>query len=326
MMILDKNIGDALFNAFSSNHAAHAYIVVGEKHQLYYLLKQCAAACMCKSHRFDECEVCNKISLGIHQDVLTFPKDTDKNRLTVADMVTLVDESYRRPVDSGDVRVFLIDASDSVAGIGAEVWQNKLLKTLEEPTENVYIFIGVTDAESLLPTIRSRCQVLKQTRLSVPEVCEALKAEGFERRFCEIAAVGSGGSVESGKRIMANNAIFAAFDNASDMAQNMTSTKNALKFVAPVLSSKEYVSWFLFYLSALLRESVVYRMADELCLFPSHERTIKNICQNYSVKAAETCVEIINSAKRRLDENGNLTVVIDQLASAMLEVRYRCRI
>ncbi|MCM1289705.1 MAG: hypothetical protein NC132_04265 [Corallococcus sp.] len=326
MMVLDENVGDILKKAFASNHAAHAYIVVGDKHQLYYLLKQCAAACMCKSHVYDGCEICNKIDLGIHQDVITFPRDTEKGRLTVADMVTLVDECYRRPVDSGDVRVFLVDASNSVAGIGAEVWQNKLLKTLEEPTENVYIFIGVTDAESLLPTVRSRCQVLKQTKLSAESVCQALIAEGFERRFCEIAAAGSGGSIESGKRIMSDASIFSAFDNACDMAQNMTSTKNALNFVSQVLANKEYVSWFLFYLAALLRESVVYRLADGLCLFPCHEREIKNICQNYTVKAAEACIEIIDSAKRRLDDGGNLTVVVDQLASSILEVRYRCRI
>ena len=326
MMILDKNIGDVLYNAFSSNHASHAYIVVGDKHQLYYLLKQCAAACMCKSHRVDNCEICNKIDVGIHQDVLTFPRDADKNRLTVADMVALVEESYRRPVDNGDTRVFLIDASNSVTGIGAEVWQNKLLKTLEEPNENVYIFIGVTDAESLLPTIRSRCQVIKQTRFTEAEVCAALKADGFDRRFCEIAAAGSGGSVETGKRLMANNAIFTAFDNARDMLENMTSTKNALQYVSQALSNKDYVSWFLFYLTALFRESVVYRLADGLCLFPSHERAVKNICQNYTVKAAETCVELVNVAKKRLDDGGNVTVVIDRLISTILEVRYRCRI
>lgn len=326
MMILDQNVNDVLCNAFASNHAAHAYVVVGEKQQLYYLLKQCAAICMCKSHSVDNCETCNKISLGIHQDVLTFPRDTDKKRITVADMVALVEESYRRPVDSGDTRVFLIDASNSVTGVGAEVWQNKLLKTLEEPNENVYIFIGVTDAESLLPTIRSRCQVLKQSKLSNKEVCEALIADGFDRRFCEIAAAGSDGSVDAGKRLMSNSAIFAAFNNACDFAENLTSTKNALQYVSQILANKDSVSWFLFYLSAILRESVVYRLADGLCLFPSYEQTIKNVCRNYTVKAAETCVEVINSAKKRLDDGGNLTVVVDQLVISILEVRYRCRI
>ena len=326
MMILDPNVGDALYNAFSSNHAAHAYIVVGEKQQLYYLLKQCAAACMCPTHRYDDCETCNKISLGIHQDVLTFPSDTEKKRITVADMVTLVEESYRRPVDKGDTRVFLVDASSSVAGVGAEVWQNKLLKTLEEPNDNIYIFIGVTDPESLLPTIRSRCQILQQTKLSAREVCAALKADGFEMRFCEIAAAASAGSVDAGKRIMANNAIFASFNLACDMAQNLSSTKNAITYVSQILANKEYVSWFLFYLTAILRESVVYRLADELCLFNSFEQEIKNVCKNYTIKAAEACVELISAAKKRLDEGGNLTVVIDQLVSKILEVRFRCRI
>ena len=167
MTAMDENLGIFLRNAFAHGHAAHAYIVVGEKQQLPALLTQCAMVCMCESHTgLDNCETCKKVQQNLHQDVLRFPLDEGRTRLNVADMVTLVEESFKRPVDSTDCRVFLLNAAQSVAGAGAEIWQNKLLKTLEEPSDNVYIFIGVTDSESLLPTIRSRCQVLKQTQLS----------------------------------------------------------------------------------------------------------------------------------------------------------------
>lgn len=327
MTAMDKNLGGFLRDAFARGHAAHAYIVVGEKRQLPTLLKQCAKVCMCASHTGeDNCEVCKKVQQNLHQDVLRFPSDDTRARLNVADMLTLVEESFKRPIDETDCRVFLLNAADSVTGIGAEIWQNKLLKTLEEPTDNVYVFIGVTDAESLLPTIRSRCQILKQSQLSLKEVFLALREKGYETGCAEVAAAISCGSVESADAVLANPAIMRAFQVACDALQNMTSTKNALPYVSAILAERETVGQGLAFLSLLLRESIVYRLSANLCLLPSYAKTVEQICTNYSLQAAEVCIEKINYAKRRLDDGGNLTVVIDQLVSSLLEVKYRCRI
>ena len=224
MTALDKNIGEYLRNAFATHTAAHAYIVEAEKQNLPELLRQCAAVCLCPSHSDDGCEVCKKVADGVHQDVMFFPVG-GKTRLSVADISLLVDESYKRSVDSGDCRVFLVDATSSLAGVGADVWQNKLLKTLEEPSGECYIFLGVTDSEGLLPTVRSRCQLLKQTQLSATQVRGLLQQKGYQKSFCEIASCVSGGSVEQAESVLANPAILQAFDNAVNFATQMTSTK-----------------------------------------------------------------------------------------------------
>ena len=325
-MTFDVNVGQYLQRAFADNRAAHAYIVVGEKQYLPQLLNECAVVAMCNQHTFDGCEVCKKVADGTHQDVIRLPLDTQKNRLTVADITYLVEESYKRHVDdSSSARVFLVDASNSVSYVGCELWQNKLLKTLEEPTENVYIFVGVTDVEGLLPTVRSRCQVLRQTVLTVAEVRDALVAKGYELGAAEMAAAMSGGSVQTGERLIANQAVFAAYQTALSVAVEMTSTKNALRFASAILSNKECVADCLGFLTVLLRESVVYRLAPQLCLLPKMKNTTKAICANYTLDAAEGCIELINQAKRKLDNGGNVTVVVDALLNSILEMRYQCR-
>ncbi len=319
-------ITEFLRETFSRGRAAHAYIVVAEKQRLTDLLKRCAKICMCHTHTAaDGCDACKKVQLNVHQDVWKFPRDEQKGRITVADMSTLVEESYKRPIDGGDVRVFLVDASSSVAGVGSEIWQNKLLKTLEEPNENVYVFIGVTDAESLLPTVRSRCQIIRQIALTPQEVADALSKKGYQKKYCEVAASVCN-DVETAESALVNPTIMKAFQNALDWTTEMTSTKNALKFVAPVLSDKDSVLWFLKFLTVLLRESVIFRLTDRLSLLPSLAEDVEQICKNYSLQAAEVCIEKVNSAKKRLDDGGNAAVVLDQLASCMLEVKYRCRI
>lgn len=325
-MTFDVNVGQYLTRAFAERRAAHAYVVVGEKQNLSQLLTECAIVAMCANHTFDGCDTCKKVVDNAHQDVIRLPLDTQKNKLTVADISYLVEESFKKHVDdSSSARVFLIDASASVSGVGSELWQNKLLKTLEEPTENVYVFVGVTDVEGLLPTVRSRCQILKQTVLTVAQVKAALAEKGFEAGACEIAAAMSGGSVSTGERLINNSAVFAAYNNAISIAEQMTSTKNALRFASAILANRETVADCLGFLTVLLRESVVYRLAPELCQLPKLKNTTKTICANYTLEAAEGAIELINTAKRRLDAGGNVTVIVDGLLSSILEMRYQCR-
>lgn len=325
MIALDENVGAYLSSAFARGLAAHAYIVVGEKQHVKSLLLQCALVTMCRSHTGDDCDVCKKVVAGEHLDVINLPLDTVKNKLTVADVSYLVEESYRRPVDNSEQRVFCVDATNSVSGVGCELWQNKLLKTLEEPIEGVYIFIGVTDAEALLPTVRSRCQLLKQTKLSAGEVKQALLRNSFDMTSCEMAAAMSGGSVQRGEQILANRAIFEAYRLAVEIATEMTSSKVALKYAAALLASKDTVYDCLGFLMVLLRESLTLRLAPELCLLPHLQDTIDKICASYTLQAAEECIVKINMAKKQLDDGANITVTVDKLLNTILETRYLCR-
>lgn len=320
-----SNVGLYLREAFAKGVAAHAYAVAGEKQYVKSLLKECATVAMCRSHAGDDCDACKKVARGEHLDVINLPTDTVKNKMTVGDVAYLVEESYRRPVDDSKQRVFCIDATDSVSGVGCELWQNKLLKTLEEPMEGIYIFVGVTDFEALLPTVRSRCQLLKQTILAPNEVKQALLRNSFDMLSCEIAAAMSGGIVQRGEQILADRDLFDAYKLAMDVATEMTSTKVALKYAAQMLSLKSRIYDCLGFLTVLLRESVVYRLAPDLCLLPHLHNTIDKICTGYTLQAAEACIEKINSAKKQLDDGANVTVVTDKLLNTLLETRYICR-
>ena len=312
-----------LKNAFASGKASHAYIVVGEKPNIPALLNQCAQVVMCNTHTAtDNCERCLKVAQGIHQDVISIPTDLTKNRITVADVSYLVDETYKRPVDNSLSRVFLVNAVDSVAGIGCEIWQNKLLKTLEEPTAGCYIFIGVTDAESLLPTVRSRCQVLKQSKVPQSQIEQKLQSGCLDVLVCQMVAAMCGGSLSSAERLISNAQVVKSYQVALDTAENMTSTKNALPFAAQILEVKENIADFLGFYTLLLRESIVVRLADGLAQLPLFKDSIDKICQNYTISAAQDCIERLAQAKRQLDNGANITVTVDQLLLDLLQIRY----
>jgi DNA polymerase-3 subunit delta' len=55
--------------------------------------------------------------------------------------------------------------------------QNALLKTLEEPNPKVLLLLTVDDPENLLPTITSRCELLRLRPMAVDELAGVLEAQ-----------------------------------------------------------------------------------------------------------------------------------------------------
>ncbi|PRY94709.1 DNA polymerase-3 subunit delta' [Hasllibacter halocynthiae] len=97
----------------------------------------------------------------------------------------------------GGWRALIVDAADEM-NVQA---QNALLKTLEEPPARTVIFLVAHAPSRLLPTIRSRCRVLRLAPLAPGETSEAMALAGAEAD----PALGelSGGSVGEAIRLVA---------------------------------------------------------------------------------------------------------------------------
>ncbi len=68
---------------------------------------------------------------------------------------------------------------------------NALLKILEEPAAKSALFLIATDDGELLPTIRSRCQLIYFHMVETDKIAEALKKEGCPAKIAEEAAEAS---------------------------------------------------------------------------------------------------------------------------------------
>jgi DNA polymerase-3 subunit delta' len=73
----------------------------------------------------------------------------------------------------GARRAVIIDAADLLEKAAA----NALLKSLEEPPQGTFFLLVVHQAGRLLPTIRSRCQVLRFHTLDAADMARALDAQ-----------------------------------------------------------------------------------------------------------------------------------------------------
>src|SRR6185503_13461243 len=87
-------------------------------------------------------------------------------RVLMVDQMRLIErEANYRPYE-GKARVFLIEDADKLNDPSA----NALLKVLEEPPHTSHIILLTSRPDMLLPTIRSRCQMIRFSPLSPEEI------------------------------------------------------------------------------------------------------------------------------------------------------------
>jgi DNA polymerase-3 subunit delta' len=88
-----------------------------------------------------------------------------KRVIRVDQMRAIEREANFRPLE-GRARLFIIEDADRLN----ESSSNALLKTLEEPPQTTYLVLLTARPAALLPTIRSRCQVIRFSPLTVEEM------------------------------------------------------------------------------------------------------------------------------------------------------------
>ena len=98
-----------------------------------------------------------------------------KASMGVDEVREIIEEVSKRPYE-GDKKVIIIHEGSKLT-IQA---QNALLKTIEEPPQGVYIILLAESLETLLETIKSRCQVYKLTPLTKDELYKYIAIKGYD--------------------------------------------------------------------------------------------------------------------------------------------------
>jgi DNA polymerase-3 subunit delta' len=144
------------------------------------------------------CLSCRKIERGTHPDVQTFSLESQEamnerksgknTSLTIETVRHLCAVTALRPME-GNWRVIMVEDAESLQ----EVAQEALLKTLEEPPQFMVLLLLADDAEALLPTIRSRCQIVELRPVSHATIVDGLVQTGVtEANADRIASLAAG--------------------------------------------------------------------------------------------------------------------------------------
>lgn len=151
---------------------AHAYLFTGPpavgKRTLALALAQ-SLNCTGDAPPCGDCRACRLIPSGRHADVQIL--EPDEGTLKIDQIRALQRDASLAPVEAR-WRVFVLPNVEHATNAAA----NSLLKTLEEPPEQVVLLLTSVDASALLPTVVSRCRVIPLRPLAVEEVQAALES------------------------------------------------------------------------------------------------------------------------------------------------------
>ncbi|MEW9123689.1 MAG: DNA polymerase III subunit delta' [Thermotaleaceae bacterium] len=151
-----------------------------------------AQAILCKSFQQDACDICSacrKVYHHNHPDMMIIEPEgaSIKNK----QIEEFQQDLLLKPYESTK-KIYILKNADQMT-ISA---QNRLLKTLEEPPEYGVIILISTNINRFLPTIRSRCQVIKFNRNGEEGILSFLqKRYQLEREEAKILAAFSDGII-----------------------------------------------------------------------------------------------------------------------------------
>ena len=187
-----QKIVSYLQTSLRHKNLGQAYLIAGPEHLGKHLLCDCLIlSLICQEDDKEkpcfECSSCRQYKKGIHPDISLVNKEEDKNSITIEQIRELKKRLGLHAVSVAQ-KISLISPAESMSK-GA---QNALLKILEEPLgPTIHILIS-HEADSLLPTIKSRCQILKLLPVAKKIIEEYLKKGISAAEAGEIASLSMG--------------------------------------------------------------------------------------------------------------------------------------
>lgn len=154
-----------LRSALKNRRLPHAFLFVGPTGSGRRILAKTFAKAVNCLDRDDgpcgKCNSCRKIDEDIHPDVTWIAKDEKSNQVKIQSIRELEGGIALKPYE-GRYKVYVVLDGECM-NLEAS---NSFLKTLEEPPDHSIIIIIANSAHAMLPTVRSRCQVVRLKPLS----------------------------------------------------------------------------------------------------------------------------------------------------------------
>lgn len=206
----------ALFaRSLERGRLSHAYVLTGPdgigKHRFARLLAQ---SMFCREHADNqidacgECRACRAFAAGNWPDFMEIGLPVGRTEIPISLILGESDKRGREGLcfelsmspQASERRIALINDAHRMNQEGA----NALLKTLEEPPAHALILLVCDNPDSLLPTIRSRCQVIRFFPLAEADVRDILLAEQMVETPEEAAQVAgmSEGSITLAQQLL----------------------------------------------------------------------------------------------------------------------------
>lgn len=309
--------------AVGQGKVSHAYILNGERGSGKKLLANLFAQTLqCEKGGEEacyECHSCRQAISGNHPDIILVSHEKP-NTISVDDIRTQINEDIQVKPYSGKYKIYIVPEADLMT-VQA---QNALLKTIEEPPSYAVILLLTENAQSLLPTICSRCVMLKlrniKDRLVKKYLMEELQIPDYKADVCTAFAQGNIGRAV----MLANSEHFNELKDEAVQLLKCVDTMELNELVEAVKRVSVYKIEITDYLDILMiwyRDVLIYKATKNIdrVIFGEQIDYIKERAKKSSYEGIETILDALERAKARLKANVNFELVMELLLLTIKE-------
>lgn len=318
-----KDIIQYMQDAVGQDKVSHAYILNGQRGsgkkllaKLFAMTLQCESG---KSEPCGECRSCIQADNGNQPDIITVKHEKPAS-ISVDDVRQQVNGDIMIKPYSSPYKIYIIPETDLMT-VQA---QNAILKTIEEPPEYAIIFLLTENADSLLPTIRSRCVMLKlrniKDKLVKKYLMEKMQIPDYQAELCAAFAQGNVGRA----LMLAKSEHFNEIKEEAIQLLKYIDEMELHEIVSAIKEINKYkleVTDYLDIITIWYRDILLYKATAEVdgLIFADQLNHIKEKAKKSSYEGIETILESIEKAKVRLKANVNFDLVMELLLLTMKE-------
>lgn len=332
---------NALRNAVLSNNVHHAYLFIGPRGVGKTTTARILAMMInCEKGMTDEpcgiCKNCKSIINNNSSDVIEIDAATSGKIENIRDIrktVSLAPINLR-------TRVWIIDEAHQIKVDAA----NALLKTLEEPSDNVVFVLCTTEEHKIMTTIKSRCQqhslelvknediidrlkyVCKQENVEIKDdkvydlIARSAKggmrdALNYLEKVITVCQNGDEDEISLAKVAEILGDISAGVVGVAEWIIN-GQNRNLLLFNIKYLKTQESVFKFIESLTTYFHGMLLYKVLNDekfVFLAPKEINSIKNNADKLTVPKVINVLEKISKSLQTMSYNPNPQLLLDNL-------------
>ena len=304
-------------NSLQKGQLSHAYLISGTNGSpLLDIAKFFAKSILCDDPSplaCNSCITCLRVDDDNYPDFFVF----DGSKSTIKkDAVTTIESSFeKKAFENKGIRIYILHLIENMT-IEAI---NSILKFLEEPGQQIYAFLTTNNENSILPTIISRCQVLRMKLIDKNIVINDAVSFGVDKKDAELLSYfyNDGELIKEIIDDQDNNEVFFSAKKCfEETIQVMDeSDSDALLYyvqsnISNQIKSKESCRYFINML-VMAFEDMIAISNEKQPFLESYATILEHLSKKLS-HISESLIELLRCATA-INTNVNITLLIDHV-------------
>jgi len=315
---------DKFIDARSRQHLPHALLIsgaegIGKIEFAHKLVKSLLCLEPKSNNACNQCKACKTYESFSNPDFKVIKVAEDKKQISV-DQIRELSKFITLSRSFAAYRVILLHPVEAMNVNAA----NSLLKSLEEPAENTIIILLATHLNQILPTIKSRCQLLPLPMPSSTQALEWLKIQAPQLEQAEELL-----DMSYGRPQLALEVNDSDLNQRNDLAEDILQLILEHKSVTEIakkwekLNHKDLLKWQASWLQSFIKEAIRETGDNEVSAKRSNEN-LNKIKELISVEHQWKLYQQIIDQQKFIHTSVNPLIFMENMLNLWFQASHQC--